>query len=633
MNKEEIIISYDKGEFRDFVENDYDGKILELLDEEGLKILANYRYKENRICYILTYSKYKDELFQNEAFLDLFFQTDLSDYYATLRNLRFETYDIMLEKYRTLNPSDENFARLFSYFGREYKMKKLENWPYGIDILYSLINKEQAEEISYIINNYPIDLSDRRLTIEGIATFAKESVLRAYKMKNANNKIIPAIEIPPQMVNKKLAKSLISRFNIFEIRMIINDLEWCTNPEDANNYIKRLEDNTINSFEENQLVSSFQELFNLYKEMKEADEKDDNSYYELHHKLMEMTDTRLFRKIYTEINLKYRVGGIKAVYDYLQELSNRELSNYIIDYHFEDIYYNVMLDLRELLKFYYDGNIVLPEDRVELYTNILNIDYLSIEEKKNLHRRLRDINIKEMFYDDMKMARYVVSEAIKESSLSRETIGKYKDEKLSLEYGVDVYVMNDEPFFGIVKSGSHANDFFPTGHSYSLVGHDCVTTFGDPKESETFVYDSKDLNPEQMVHVFPFDSYTLYKPFEVVPKPSRRGYPLMMPYEITGLSGLNYSELLIFEKGNKKTDLDERIPELKRIALYCMDEIRSKDVQVAKAAGVGIVLVNSKKYFENHEYYKDKYDYIYELFGDKYNYFDYGEAEKMEARR
>ena len=107
----------------------------------------------------------------------------------------------------------------------------------------------------------------------------------------------------------------------------------------------------------------------------------------------------------------------------------------------------------------------------------------------------------------------------------------------------------------------------------------------------------------------------------------------MMPNEITGLSAHSYSELLILEKGEKQTNIDERIPELKRIALYCMDEIRNKDVQVAKAAGVGIILVKSKKYFENHDYYKDKYDYIYDSRGHNFNYYNITDAEKMEARR
>jgi len=191
--------------------------------------------------------------------------------------------------------------------------------------------------------------------------------------------------------------------------------------------------------------------------------------------------------------------------------------------------------------------------------------------------------------------------------------------------------MNDEPFFGIVKSGRHVLDALPTGHSYSLVGSDCVAVFGDPKNSNTFLYDSEELNPEQIIHVFPFDSFTLFKPFNAVDNATNHVNTLLMPEEITGLSAWAYSELLILEQGRNQTDIDKTIPTLKRIALYCLDEINQKDVEVAQQLGLGIILVKSKKYFENEKYYREKYKNI-----DKwdYNYFNgMYEKEKFEAKR
>ena len=69
MNKEELFMDFNKGKFMSFMENDITGKILQLFDNEGLNLLNNCTYKEDIICYILTYSKYADELFHilNEA--------------------------------------------------------------------------------------------------------------------------------------------------------------------------------------------------------------------------------------------------------------------------------------------------------------------------------------------------------------------------------------------------------------------------------------------------------------------------------------------------------------------------------------------------------------------------------------
>ena len=290
-----------------------------------------------------------------------------------------------------------------------------------------------------------------------------------------------------------------------------------------------------------------------------------------------------------------------------------------------------MFDIRELLNFYYQGNIVLPKERVEFYAKISNIDYLSVEERIEIYLYLKEFNMIEIFYDDMKTARYIVAEAIKEYSLSKEMLTKYKDEKLSKEYGLDVYVMDGNPFFGIVKTGRHPKDLLPTGHSYSLVGNGAVAVFGDVKDSRTYLYDADDMNPDQLVHAFPYDSYTYYHPFRYSQSPTRRVNTLLMPEELVSLSS-SYTELLILEEGCKKTDLDKYIPELKRIALYCLDEIRKQDVDVAKANDVGIILVDSSKYKQKN--YKSSKSYHHNIDEWEYNYFDgFYEKNKFEARR
>jgi len=78
------IINSNKQDFLDFLDNDYNGKILNLLDDEGVELLKKNSYIEDRITYILNYSNYVDLLFNNQKFLDLFLSTDISKYYASL---------------------------------------------------------------------------------------------------------------------------------------------------------------------------------------------------------------------------------------------------------------------------------------------------------------------------------------------------------------------------------------------------------------------------------------------------------------------------------------------------------------------------------------------------------------------
>ena len=62
----------------------------------------------------------------------------------------------------------------------------------------------------------------------------------------------------------------------------------------------------------------------------------------------------------------------------------------------------------------------IPEDRLYLYQQIVNIDMLSSQEKIELHNELKQYNIMEIFYDDMSFAKKQVRKAIKDYSMVKE---------------------------------------------------------------------------------------------------------------------------------------------------------------------------------------------------------------------
>ena len=62
MNKEEVINNSNKNDFMTFLQQDTEGKVLQLLDDEGLDTLEASPRKEERIRYILEFSNYKNEL-------------------------------------------------------------------------------------------------------------------------------------------------------------------------------------------------------------------------------------------------------------------------------------------------------------------------------------------------------------------------------------------------------------------------------------------------------------------------------------------------------------------------------------------------------------------------------------------
>ena len=177
-------------------------------------------------------------------------------------------------------------------------------------------------------------------------------------------------------------------------------------------------------------------------------------------------------------------------------------------------------------------------------------------------------------------------------------------------------------------SGIHKLDSLPTGHSYSLIGNNCLATFDDPKNSNTFLYDSNDMNPKQLVHVFPCDSFTYYHPFEYTTNSTKCVNTLLMPDELTD-SSKSYNEILLLEKGRNEIGIESSIPELKKIALYCLDEIKKKDVDRAKENNVGIILIDSKNYKK-----ENSHTNIFEHDIFSYKYFDgYNDKNKFEIKR
>lgn len=623
MNKNEIINNYSKNNFIKFIE-DNDSKILKLLDLEGLNILKNSKLKEERIKLILMYSKYKNELLQNTEFLDILFSSNINKFYSVLKDLDNKTYEMILNRCLKLNINENTLSRLFTFFSGEYKLKVIERKILNVDLIVNILNKTHKPKIvQKILNTYNIDLLNPKLNVISLFEKGKKAFL-----KNSIDKTNELITIQPNLITKELAERLWNECDIFKLRKVLNDAQYVTSIDVLNEYIKLQEEKIINESRDKTLTYPYNEIYKSYINYKEEPTE------EIRIKLDSLYKQHNIKKSDIEINMNSLTDEINnntsiEIFNNLKILSDRNISNYIIDYHFEENYHNVILDINELLQYCYDGNITLSKDKIELYEKIVNIDYLSLEEKQNLHKTLKRYNMMEMLYDDMRYARDIVSETIKDYSLSKESIKQFKDEKLSKKYGVDIYNLDGKPFFAIVKTGRQITNQYPVGHSFSLIGTNGIVVFGNKTYGETYIYDSNNLKKEQIIHVFPYDSYTRYKPFELSQEASMKVNTLMSPEKLVNHSN-SYNEILVLERGEKETYIDEFIPRLKQIALYCLNEITQQDIEEAKRNNVGILLINTSKYNEN----TSNKNTINSIYQEKYNYFDgISDKEYYEERR
>ena len=590
--KKREIINSNKQDFLDFLYNDLSGEILNLLDDEGVEYLKKYSDITDRITYILNYSNYVDFLFNNQKFLDLFLSTDISKYYASLKNLNNKTYDLIVNRCLELNKDVNLTGQLISYFNKDYQLKFIDKYDYPNDLIYEMLKRNPKILGKKILEKYNIDLTSHNISIKGLIDAGKSLSFEDMAKRNGDSFVSSGGEIfllSSDLLNTEVAQKLWNELNVYEYRFLINDANYCGDPTNLNNYAKTKEEEFILNTDYPKI---YQNIFNMINKLSNLDSSS-NEYRDIFRNLIRQI--QIFPNEYTNLRELIFNGEFAETINLITKSLDEKKSDYIIDYHFEENYYNVMYDLKELLEFYYAGNIDIPEDRLYLYQQIVNIDMLSSQEKIELHNQLKQYNMMEIFYDDMSFARKQVRKAIKDYSMVKEELVKFKDEELSNEYGVDVYNIEDNPFFAIVKSNINREDNLPVGHSYSLVGNGCISVFSTPEYNDTYVYDSSDLNPEQIVHVFPRDSFTMYKPFSFTSNATDRVEQLMMPDELL-YNKRTYNEILILEHGRTQTDIDSRIPKLKRIALYCVDQITAKDVETAKIHNIGIMLINSKKY-------------------------------------
>lgn len=588
----QTIINSSKGEFMRFLENDFNGKILELLDTEGLNLLKDYPYINDRINYILVYSKFINKLLLNQEFLDLFLNTNIYSYTNSLGNLDPTSYNLILTRAKELGKSNQFIAKLISYFNVDYQKALIGKWLYPNNLLYDILNASPYMLGPIILKKFPIDLSNHQIKLLALLEAGKRLALN--EMRNHNIGYSPflhqdTIYFSKEALNAKVAKRLYQELDIYELRRTLNDFEYCGDPSTLNNYVKLKEENIILNENLPQILQTL--LMNFQNEVQKSKRYDETD------KFKEAMITKLkslgfdSHSIIAFLKNNSLIADDKQIEDFINKLT----SDYVIDYHLEENYYNIIYDLRELLNFYYAGNISIPEERLYLYQRLSDLDKLSVKEKIELHLKLKKINIKEAFYDDMTRAKKIIRDELKYSAFSLNDLNKYKDDKLSNKYGVPIYNIEDNHFFALVKSGRKTQALTPGGASFSLIGNGNLTTYHKPEFGSTFVYDSDKLTSEQIVHIYPKDSFTFYNPLANSLPATKNIEQLIMPDELLAINQ-GYNEILIFEQGQVATDLDSKIPRLNPIALYCLDKITSRDIDIAKEKNIGIMLVNSKKH-------------------------------------
>lgn len=284
-------------------------------------------------------------------------------------------------------------------------------------------------------------------------------------------------------------------------------------------------------------------------------------------------------------------------------IADRYLTEYIVYYYFGDNYYNFMTNFYQMIMYLNRVKKDLVNKlNIDLYQEFVNLRNMSFEDKIGFFRLLLDdINVMEMFYDDMDIVKKDSHKGLTDASLKLTHDSPIYKKDLSKRFGVDLYYLNGEEFYGFVRcliskrdDLSDQNNYVLSkkgrlGYSFSYIGDKNIGTSDYDSKSVALFYD--DIDYKNIMYVHHADLHA-NKMNEQTTYLSEKENELLTPAGLIANTN-NYNEVYI------KAGHDGIKPK----ALICYDTITNNDILFAKKYELAILLINKDKYkrFEKHE--------------------------------
>ena len=598
--KKEIILSpFNK--FKNIIDNMNDKQIIDLFTDVNLMNLSDCLYiiKDNMQYIVWKENILKKLLFINESLIHYL------NYYFGLINIVNEELAIKLCDYY-YNKNIKIIKRIMPFIGITKRIELYKKYDFTINELKYLGLNTQKEVLEYLFSINP-----------------KITSLAIYSYSDIKSLINSNYNIPKVFLyEKKFVDKISTIENVKDYRLFMDNFQSKYDSSYIENVRKKYYEKEIVSYNPEKKLLIRYANFMIEIEKNPNFELVIDKYFNFYN-----SDDDPLKKIILNFCLKKDFNGLK---EFLILESNYRLTNMIIDYHFEDIPYNFFMDLKRLLKFQETEGRTLTGEEIELYNLIINLDNLSYEDKLKLHEKLKNINIMEKYYDNYHLAKNSNALLIKKYMLTEDKLKNYYKEDVSIKLGVPVYVLDGEPFYALIKSLEikkseilKHNDLvsYVDGASFSLDGSIKLKTFYDPRINYNIIYGDFPLN--QLVHIYPVDSYSHYKR-DTGYLATTRVFEFCTPKRLLEW-GLDHNEIIISEHNSKRHDeLNENLEVPIPLGIYCYDVITENDIISSQKTGLPIVVVKTKNYplekddSKLNEYatvglifgYQKEYDYI-----------------------
>lgn len=498
---------------------------------------------------------------------------DIDTYFET-NNIKFEEYKLFvsllekdsnlvmkyaLENKKLFDSIFENMDSLYSLFydlnidivRKILEQIKLSNYKYS-PIFISGINKEIKKEI--------INELDTK-TILYFMDYIDPDVLTIYLNNNPDIEVISdipleklfEIKLPLSVLNSDIIFEKLKSYSLVEVRSRIEKLKE-KNPsliieEKFERYIEKI-------------ISSFKIEENILEIYSNINEENINDIF------LKSNDKYLLS--YVEMhNL-----DIKDLKSSFQKITNQKLKELVLDYLFKDNWYNIKLNIAEILR-YQNNSRTLTDDEIIMYDKFYNIDKLSNIEIIELWTKYKNSDLSKKFYLDIRKAKDNAYENMINGLIDIKTLSKknYKD--------VEVYELDGKPFSMMIRGiGSFNENIGIKRNCYSLINNFNLSISG----GYNFYYGYNNIKKENIAHVYENDSFSsIYL--------SNNINRIMTSKEINDVSG--YSEIQI---QNEKIN-GEYIPLIPSY-LVVFDDIEERHIEEAKRLNIPIVKIDKTKYTE-----------------------------------
>ena len=476
---------------------------------------------------------------------------------------------------------DVNYVLEYALTDNEFLTNLINNAPYYYSLLnsinYDLIKKYLTKNFNFVKEYFIISNNDYEKLFN-------DSDIDENTLSKIITKIYDINFISNFFINDKRSLNVFKRLNKEEIDYLIkNNVRFSKEITRSDYLFESIKDESLINFRNkiNKISINSNDL--------DIENKVFNYYSNLLRNYN--TSTNLFREYENigEIEYPFKTDYILSSealynhsYDNLKELTNKKISEIVIDYLFKDNIYNVFINIRELLS-YNDSleNKIISSNMVKFYKMILDIDKISNEEKINLFYRFKNHRIDTVFYDDI-------------NALKKNSYNKFKDEvlyvnsnnkssELSNKYNTDVYDYRDKDFLILARvlKTPYREDTKNIRDCYSLISNEHVELI---YKNDKYIYGYNDFDVNKIMHVYEHDAYS-----SDLKNGTRFINRIYSPSDLINVSSsINEIQILNTKKDNRYYE------SIKPSYIIAINDITMEEVNESKRLNIPIVLINEK---------------------------------------